>query len=99
MSVDTMSGDSLRAAMVDPLIDDHAGKGLTMRPEVDAALEPSPAICLLRMPRLRRRTAPAPDLAAQVHRVVTGEPVPPQRLRRLVIAAVRYLLRWTTLWP
>jgi len=42
MSVDTMSGDSLRAAMVDPLIDDHAGKGLTMRPEVDAALRAVP---------------------------------------------------------
>jgi protein-L-isoaspartate(D-aspartate) O-methyltransferase len=42
MSVDTVSGDSLRVAMVDQLIDDHAGKGLTMRPEVDAALRAVP---------------------------------------------------------
>src|SRR6185437_2716232 len=42
MSVDTVSANSLRAAMVDQLIDDHAGKGLTMRPEVEAALRAVP---------------------------------------------------------
>lgn len=41
-------------------------------------------------------TSAAPHLAAQINCVVTGEPVPQQRLRRLVISAVRYLLRWTT---
>ncbi|HWF81594.1 MAG TPA: lantibiotic dehydratase family protein, partial [Streptosporangiaceae bacterium] len=38
----------------------------------------------------------APHLAAQIKRVADGETVPQQRLRRLVISAVRYLLRWTT---
>jgi class I lanthipeptide synthase len=38
----------------------------------------------------------APQLAGQVHRALTGGPVPQQRLRRLVESAVRYLLRWTT---
>jgi thiopeptide-type bacteriocin biosynthesis protein len=41
-------------------------------------------------------TSAAPLLAAQIDRAVAGEPVPQQRLRRLVLAAVRYLLRWTT---
>ncbi|MDT5025610.1 MAG: lantibiotic biosynthesis protein, partial [Micromonosporaceae bacterium] len=38
----------------------------------------------------------APQLAGQIARVVSGEPVAQQRLRRLVASAVRYLLRWTT---
>ena len=38
MSVDTVSADGLHAAMVDQLVADHADKGLTMRPEVEAAL-------------------------------------------------------------
>ncbi|WP_432844228.1 methyltransferase, FxLD system [Dactylosporangium sp. CA-092794] len=42
MSVDTISSDDLRAAMVDALIADHAGKGLTMRPDVEAALRVVP---------------------------------------------------------
>jgi protein-L-isoaspartate(D-aspartate) O-methyltransferase len=42
MSVDTVSGEGLRAAMVDQLVADHADKGLTMRPEVDAALRAVP---------------------------------------------------------
>jgi hypothetical protein len=41
-------------------------------------------------------TSAAPELAAQIHRAVTGEPVSQQRLRRLVESAVLYLLRWTT---
>lgn len=42
MSVDTMSSDDLRDAMVDQLVADHAAKGLTMRPEVEAALRVVP---------------------------------------------------------
>ena len=42
MSVDTVSGEGLRAAMVDQLVADHADKGLTMRPEVEAALRAVP---------------------------------------------------------
>jgi len=42
MSVDTVSGESLRAAMVDHLVADHAAKGLIMRPEVEAALRAVP---------------------------------------------------------
>jgi len=42
MSIDTVSGEGLRAAMVDQLVADHAGKGLTMRPEVEAALRAVP---------------------------------------------------------
>ncbi len=38
----------------------------------------------------------APSLAAQVSRALDGDPVKPRALRRLVEAAVRYLLRWTT---
>lgn len=38
----------------------------------------------------------APDLAAQITRAVAGEPIQARRLRRLVEATVRYLLRWTT---
>ncbi|MFG3715993.1 lantibiotic dehydratase [Micromonospora sp. NPDC047730] len=38
----------------------------------------------------------APQLADQIQRALDGEPVPQQRLRRLVQSAVRYLLRWTT---
>jgi len=38
----------------------------------------------------------APDLAAQVTRAVAHEPMETRRLRRLVEATVRYLLRWTT---
>ncbi len=38
MSVDTVNGEGLHAAMVDQLVADHADKGLTMRPEVGAAL-------------------------------------------------------------
>jgi hypothetical protein len=41
-------------------------------------------------------TTAAPDLAEQITRVVSGNAVPLQRLRRLVEAVVRYLLRWTT---
>ncbi len=42
-------------------------------------------------------TSAAPQLAAQIHRAVTGETVAQQqRLRRLVESAVKYLLRWTT---
>ncbi|PZG13517.1 lantibiotic dehydratase [Micromonospora craterilacus] len=37
-----------------------------------------------------------PQLAEQISRVVTGGPIPEDRLRRLVGSAVRYLLRWTT---
>lgn len=42
MSVDTVSGEGLRAAMVDQLVADHADKGLSMRPEVEAALRAVP---------------------------------------------------------
>lgn len=42
MSVGTASGEGLRAAMVDQLVADHADKGLTMRPEVEAALRAVP---------------------------------------------------------
>ncbi|TCJ34566.1 lantibiotic dehydratase [Parafrankia sp. BMG5.11] len=38
----------------------------------------------------------APDLAAQISRVLADEAVQTRRLRRLVEATVRYLLRWTT---
>ncbi|MFI5955383.1 lantibiotic dehydratase [Cryptosporangium sp. NPDC051539] len=41
-------------------------------------------------------TSAAPQLAEQIDRVAAGEALPPQRLRRLVEAAIRYLLRWTT---
>ncbi|WP_432830665.1 lantibiotic dehydratase [Dactylosporangium sp. CA-092794] len=41
-------------------------------------------------------TGAAPQLADQIARAVLGEPVPRQRLHRLVESAVRYLLRWTT---
>jgi thiopeptide-type bacteriocin biosynthesis protein len=41
-------------------------------------------------------TSAAPELAGQIARAVSGEPIAPQRLRRLVGAAVKYLLRWTT---
>lgn len=42
MSVDTVSAEGLHAAMVDQLVADHADKGLTMRPEVEAALRAVP---------------------------------------------------------
>ncbi|WP_410814894.1 lantibiotic dehydratase [Micromonospora sp. 067-2] len=38
----------------------------------------------------------APQLADQIQRALSGEPLSQQRLRRLVQSAVRYLLRWTT---
>lgn len=38
----TVSGEGLRAAMVDQLVADHAGKGLIMRPDVEAALKAVP---------------------------------------------------------
>ncbi|MFI7492929.1 lantibiotic dehydratase [Micromonospora echinaurantiaca] len=41
-------------------------------------------------------TGAAPQLADQIQRVLSGEPAPQQRLRRLVQSALRYLLRWTT---
>ncbi|GGJ90320.1 hypothetical protein GCM10010123_20180 [Pilimelia anulata] len=41
-------------------------------------------------------TSASPDLAARITRVLSGEPIEEQRLRRLVGTAVRYLLRWTT---
>jgi thiopeptide-type bacteriocin biosynthesis protein len=41
-------------------------------------------------------TAAAPELAGQVGRALDGEPIERQRLRRLVDAVLRYLLRWTT---
>ncbi|WBB78591.1 lantibiotic dehydratase [Micromonospora sp. WMMD882] len=37
-----------------------------------------------------------PQMAEQITRAVTGEPIPRHRLRRLVESTVRYLLRWTT---
>jgi protein-L-isoaspartate(D-aspartate) O-methyltransferase len=42
MSVDTMSSDEFRAAMVGTLIADQRDKGLAMRPEVEAALRRVP---------------------------------------------------------
>jgi protein-L-isoaspartate(D-aspartate) O-methyltransferase len=42
MSTDMVSGEILRAAMVDQLVADHADKELTMRPEVEAALRAVP---------------------------------------------------------
>ncbi|MBB5866699.1 protein-L-isoaspartate(D-aspartate) O-methyltransferase [Allocatelliglobosispora scoriae] len=42
MSIDTLSSDDLRDAMVDRLIADQAGKGLALRPEVEAALRAVP---------------------------------------------------------
>ncbi|WP_141578781.1 lantibiotic dehydratase [Actinomadura sp. WMMA1423] len=41
-------------------------------------------------------TPAAPDLAAQVTRALDGEAVQTRRLRRMVEATIRYLLRWTT---
>ncbi|QXJ21687.1 lantibiotic dehydratase [Actinomadura graeca] len=41
-------------------------------------------------------TVAAPEFAAQITRALAGEPVRTRRLRRLVEATVRYLLRWTT---
>ena len=38
----------------------------------------------------------SPQLATQITRAVAGESILPDRLRRLVESAVRYLLRWTT---
>uniref|UniRef100_UPI002AD2D709 lantibiotic dehydratase n=1 Tax=Frankia sp. Cr1 TaxID=3073931 RepID=UPI002AD2D709 len=38
----------------------------------------------------------APDLAVQMARALAHEPMETRRLRRLVEATVRYLLRWTT---
>ena len=38
MSVDTMSSDDLRDAMVDQLVADHAATGLTRRPAGAGAL-------------------------------------------------------------
>ncbi|WP_426514802.1 methyltransferase, FxLD system [Dactylosporangium sp. McL0621] len=42
MGVDTVTRDGLHAAMVDALLADHEAKGLTMRPEVEAALRAVP---------------------------------------------------------
>lgn len=42
MSAGTGSSEGLRAAMVDQLAAEHADKGLTMRPEVEAALRAVP---------------------------------------------------------
>lgn len=42
MSVDTTSGEDLRAEMVEQLVADHAEKGLVMRSEVEAALRTVP---------------------------------------------------------
>ncbi|MFF5264600.1 lantibiotic dehydratase [Actinomadura viridis] len=41
-------------------------------------------------------TPAAPDLAAQITRALGGEVIRTRRLRRLVEATIRYLLRWTT---
>lgn len=41
-------------------------------------------------------TSAAPELAGQITRAVAGKPIAEKRLRRLVEAAVKYLLRWTT---
>ncbi|WP_370469210.1 methyltransferase, FxLD system [Micromonospora profundi] len=42
MSVSTIDSAALRRAMVDQLADDHAAKGLTLRPEVEAAMRKVP---------------------------------------------------------
>ncbi|WJK41600.1 methyltransferase, FxLD system [Solwaraspora sp. WMMA2056] len=42
MSVDMVTGEGLRAAVVDGLVADHVAKGLAMRPEVEAALRVVP---------------------------------------------------------
>ncbi|MEV6928115.1 methyltransferase, FxLD system [Dactylosporangium sp. NPDC051485] len=42
MTVETVSSAELHAAMVEALLGDHAAKGLTMRPEVEAALRAVP---------------------------------------------------------
>ncbi|MEV4824563.1 methyltransferase, FxLD system [Micromonospora sp. NPDC049274] len=42
MSVETIDSESLRRAMVDQLADDHVDKGLTLRPEVEAAMRTVP---------------------------------------------------------
>ncbi|MEU5553375.1 methyltransferase, FxLD system [Micromonospora sp. NPDC047793] len=42
MSIDTVSSQRLREAMVDQLVADHEAKGLVMRPEVEAALRVVP---------------------------------------------------------
>ncbi|MFF0255956.1 methyltransferase, FxLD system [Micromonospora zamorensis] len=42
MSVKTMKSESLRQAMVDQLAVDHADRGLTLRPEVEAAMRTVP---------------------------------------------------------
>ncbi|GAA3348793.1 hypothetical protein GCM10020358_68590 [Amorphoplanes nipponensis] len=42
MSVETLSSDDFRAAMVEQLITDQRDKGLSMRPEVEAALRTVP---------------------------------------------------------
>ncbi|MFG1928538.1 methyltransferase, FxLD system [Cryptosporangium sp. NPDC048952] len=42
MSVETVNSVDLRAAMVDRLIAEHTDKGLTMRPEIEAALRTVP---------------------------------------------------------
>jgi protein-L-isoaspartate(D-aspartate) O-methyltransferase len=44
MNVDTVSGESLRAAMVDQLVADHANKGLIMRPEVTTVEDIDPEV-------------------------------------------------------
>ncbi|GLZ16045.1 hypothetical protein Acsp04_62800 [Actinomadura sp. NBRC 104425] len=41
-------------------------------------------------------TPAAPDLAAQITRALDGQAIRVRRLRRLVEATIRYLLRWTT---
>jgi thiopeptide-type bacteriocin biosynthesis protein len=41
-------------------------------------------------------TAAAPQLATQIGRAVSGEPIAAPPLRRLTAATARYLLRWTT---
>ncbi|MFF4992016.1 lantibiotic dehydratase [Streptosporangium saharense] len=38
----------------------------------------------------------APELAARIAAALADEPIPLRRLRRLVEATIRYLLRWTT---
>ncbi|MEH1031567.1 hypothetical protein V6W11_27840 [Micromonospora profundi] len=42
MSVETINSEGLRQAMVDQLAADHADKGLTLRPEVEAAMRTVP---------------------------------------------------------
>jgi hypothetical protein len=51
------TSESLRAAMVDRLVADHASKGLIMRPEVEAALRAVPRHLFTRTLGSRRRTA------------------------------------------